>query len=194
MWHFRASIQSSLGILTIKSSQMTASWHYYAPVVSLLDHHRCLGAPEGLGLCGGLRQKRHLSLLVGIILKEHQLSATCMETLSFCVTAISCFTYSSHPCLDSVKVWECSWVTASALCSPLMTKALFLGQACHDSFLPSGKALSSVPRAKRLLTGCRANSQNSPERMNASFRTHHRLLDSSTATHSPLPCLYRVST
>lgn len=153
-----------------------------------------LWGPEGLGLCDGLQQKRHLSLLVGIILKELQLSATCMETLSFCVTAISCFTFSFHPCLVSVKVWECSWVTASALCSLLMTKALFLGHACHDCFLPSGKALSSVPPAKRLLTGCLASSQNLPERMNASFRIHHRLLVSSTATHSPLLCLYRMST
>lgn len=61
------------------------------------------GPPQMLrGPCGAWTvwwsmQKRHLSLLVGILLKEHQLCHLHGNSASG-VTIISCFTYSFHPC------------------------------------------------------------------------------------------------
>lgn len=57
-------------------------------------------------------------------------------------------------------------MTASGLCSRLMTKALFLGQACHDSFHPQGSSLFihfSIPGVKKRLLGGPAGSSSMPE-------------------------------
>ena len=109
------------------------SQHYHASVIAHLNYHTCLGIPKGPERCG-LWQNGHLSVFAKMMLMKRHVCAADTGTLSFQCNLLH-LQLPSLP-LASVKVHGHGWVTASAPCTPLTTNAVFLGQACHDSFLP----------------------------------------------------------
>lgn len=130
IWHLSASSRQSNDQIISNdglppSTIMLLSSH--------LNYHTCLGIPKGPGLCG-LWQNGHLSVFAKMMLMKHHVCAADMGTLSFQCNLLH-LQLPSLP-LASVKVHGRGWVTASAPCTPLMTNAVFLGQARHDSFLP----------------------------------------------------------
>ena len=141
IWHLSASSrQSNRWNPPFHLRWRPPSQYYHASVISHLNHHTCLGIPERPGLWG-LWQNGHLSVFIEVMPIKRHICAAHMETLSFQCNLLH-LQLPSLP-LASVKVHARGWVTASALCTPLMTNAVFLGQVCHDSFLPQGKCFPS---------------------------------------------------